>query len=101
MQKDSSKLPRGKTEIDIEIDNYKKEKGCSSLKECPLKWWKKRQHQFPNLSRLAKRYLAIPATSVKSERLFSDGTNTVTKKRASLLPESAVELIVLHANRNK
>ncbi len=101
MQKDSSRLPKGKTEIDIEIDNYKKEKGCSSLKDCPLQWWKKRQHQFPNLSRLAKRYLAIPATSVKSERLFSDGTNTVTKKRASLLPESAIELIVLHANRNK
>ena len=101
MQNNSFKLPKGKTKIDIEIENYKKERGCSSIKDCPLKWWKTHQHQFPTLSRLAKRYLDIPATSVKSERLFSDGGNTITKKRASLLAENAIELIVLHANRNK
>ncbi len=101
MQKDSVKLPKGKTEIDIEIENYKKERGCTSIKDCPLQWWKKHENQFPTLSRLAKRYLAIPATSVKSERLFSDGGNTITKKRQRLAPEFAVELIVLHANRNK
>ena len=99
MQAQGTKLPKGKSPIDIEIDNYKRKKGCNSLKECPLQWWKKREHQFPTLSRLAKRYLAIPATSVKSERLFSDGGNTITAKRNALLPEFACELILLHANR--
>ncbi len=96
-----SKQPKGKTPVDIEIDNYKAEPGCASVKDCPLEWWKTHDQKFPILSRLAKKYLAIPATSVPSERVFSDGTNIITKKRASMDPEFAVELIVLHGNRYK
>lgn len=34
-------------------------------------YWKHYQHKYPNVSRLARKILAIPATSVTSERLFS------------------------------
>jgi hypothetical protein len=50
----------------------------------PLEWWKQHQSQFPNLSRMARDYLAIPATSVPSEEAFSLGKNLITDKRNRL-----------------
>jgi len=40
--------------------------------------------QFPNLSNMARDYLAIPATSVPSEESFSLGKNLITDKRNHL-----------------
>ena len=36
-----------------------------------LEWWKTHAHMFPNLSRMARQYLALPASSAGVERLFS------------------------------
>jgi hypothetical protein len=44
---------------------------CIGHKECPLEWWKKNEANFPLLANLAKRYLAAPATSSDSERVFN------------------------------
>ena len=40
-------------------------------KEDPLTWWQGNINRFPHLAILAHRYLAIPATSTPSERVFS------------------------------
>ena len=56
------------------------------LKGKPLDWWKNHQHSYPNLSRMARRYLGVVATSVPSERLFSTVGNVVTAKRCALEP---------------
>ena len=42
------------------------------------------QIQFPCLTQMARDYLAIPAISVSSERLFSSGGNMLTDKRCKL-----------------
>ena len=59
-----------------------------STQENPLKWWRANAFRYPILMHLAKKYLAIPATSVPSERAFSAAGHIVSAKRASLLPSS-------------
>src|SRR5262245_16511608 len=53
-----------------------------------LGWWKFHAGEYPCLARIARDYLAIPATSVPAERVFSGGADLVTKKRASLSEDS-------------
>ena len=38
-----------------------------------LGWWKSRSAMWPNLSRMARQFLALPATSGCVERLFTAG----------------------------
>jgi hypothetical protein len=61
----------------------------------PLKWWSKNSIVFPTLLLLVKRLLCIPATSAPSERVFSAAGLTISKDRASLLPEHASDMIFL------
>ena len=64
----------------------------------PLFWWKNNEKKFPILSKLSKEYFGISATSVPSERLFSDVGNVITNKRSSLKPEKVEKLIFLKRN---
>ena len=54
------------------------------LDDDPLKWWQLHQSGFPFVASLARRYLAIPATSVPSEVVFSAARLLVSKLRSSL-----------------
>ncbi|GES96419.1 zinc finger BED domain-containing protein RICESLEEPER 2-like [Rhizophagus clarus] len=49
-----------------------------------LAFWKVHENKFPNLSKMAKDFLAIPGTSVPVERVFSGGTDLITQRRCSL-----------------
>ena len=61
-----------------------------------LKWWKEHAVLFPYLSQVARRYLAMPATSASVERLFSVAGQVVTAKRNSLHPSTVTLLVFLH-----
>ena len=50
------------------------------------------------LASLAKWILTIPASSSKSERVFSTGGNIVTAKRNRLSPKNVESLIVIKEN---
>ncbi|KAL6455283.1 hypothetical protein MHYP_G00362780 [Metynnis hypsauchen] len=71
---------------------------CIDSDSDPLDWWKVYQKNFPNVSKLAKQYLCIQATSSRSERVFSTGGNIVTCKRAALKPENVDQLVFLARN---
>lgn len=58
---------------------------CATEETNILEWWKINEHQFPRLARIARDYLAIPATSVPSEQVFSTSKNLITEKRNRLL----------------
>mmetsp|Transcript_15614 Transcript_15614/g.26030 ORF Transcript_15614/g.26030 Transcript_15614/m.26030 type:complete len:218 (-) Transcript_15614:79-732(-) len=62
----------------------------------PLNWWRVNQFRYPNLAVIARRVLAIPATSAPVERLFSVAGLTIANDRARLLPELAEDLIFIH-----
>jgi hAT family C-terminal dimerisation region len=80
-----------------EIEEYAmiKETGFTT---CPFKWWASQESRFPILSQLAKKYLAIPATSASSERLFSDAGNVMTVRRINLLPSTFEHLVFCKRN---
>jgi hypothetical protein len=66
----------------------------------PLAWWKSYERQLPNLSRLAKTYLAIPASQASCERLFSISKNDVTESRTSMLPELVEALLFVRKRKD-
>uniref|UniRef100_A0A3Q2TAZ2 BED-type domain-containing protein n=1 Tax=Fundulus heteroclitus TaxID=8078 RepID=A0A3Q2TAZ2_FUNHE len=68
------------------------------LSEDPLDWWHRHKGTFPLLSRLAKRYLCIPGTSVSEERVFSTAGDVITAKRSALKPDHVDQLVFLHKN---
>jgi len=49
-----------------------------------LHWWEQNEFCFPNLAKVARSILCIPATSTPSERLFATAGLTVTKLRNCL-----------------
>ncbi|XDV19429.1 hypothetical protein PO909_024899 [Leuciscus waleckii] len=78
------------------------EKYCKApslpLTEDPMSWWHAHEVTFPLLSRLSKRYLCIPGTSVSAERVFSTAEDVVTAKRSTLKPEHVDQLVFLQKN---
>jgi hypothetical protein len=59
----------------------------------PLVWWKERKNDLPNLAILASKYLCLSATSVPSERLFSDVGNHITNKRNRLSSKTVSDIL--------
>ncbi|MDW3631090.1 MAG: hAT family dimerization domain-containing protein [Nitrososphaeraceae archaeon] len=64
----------------------------------PLSWWRDRQDELPMLAILANKYLCLSATSVPSERLFSDVGNHITPKRNRLSSNIISNLLFLKRN---
>ena len=89
-------------DCDQEVDTYRTmaghqfNEGKLDVKANILMWWKLHAVRFPYLSRLARRYLAMPATSASVERLFSVAGQVVTAKRARLDPSTVTLLVFLH-----
>jgi len=64
----------------------------------PLTWWAANRSTFPAVASVARKMLAVPATSVASERLFSKAGDVITKKRNRLAASKADKLCFLMEN---
>ena len=89
----------GGTDAFIEVKRYFEERNVDR-KEDPLQWWKENGARFPHLMILAKKYLAIPGSSVPSERLFSKAGELISEKRSQLKPKNVDTILFLNKNLN-
>ena len=87
----------GSFTIDDEIDMYLQLKPPARSTKI-FEWWKVNEPRFPNISKLAKSILCIPATSTASERIFSSAGTTISKKRNCLKPENMDKILFLNKN---
>ena len=76
---------------DEEVDRYMKDK-----KLYKLDWRRKHDAIYPRISKLNRKMLAWPATSVPSENVFSIGESLVTPDIACLDPDIIDELLSLN-----
>lgn len=81
-----------------ELDRYQAQPDVSIDDEV-LMWWKDRESTFPLLSNLARKYLAVLATSTPSERVFSTGGRVISDQRTCLTGDHADKLIFLTMNK--
>ena len=61
-----------------------------------LSWWKSNAEVYPCLAKMARDYLAIPGTSVPSERRFSASGDMITPKRNRLIADNIRASMCLH-----
>ena len=66
----------------------------------PLEFWRLNDRHFPVLSVLARRYLAIPASSASSERLFSRLKLIATSARQNLSSHTLCQLLFVEAHQH-
>lgn len=64
----------------------------------PFKWWAENKARFPVLAQIARRFLSGTATSVPSERLFSQAGLIYEEHRNRIIPENAEMLLFIKGN---
>lgn len=83
-----------------EVEEYLKE-DIIHHSRCPFNWWLNKKDKYPILAKMARIYLAIPATSTSSERLFSDAGNLLSAKRSKMNSELFQRIMFLKRNGTK
>ena len=63
-----------------------------------LGWWQLNEGAYPTLASLAKKFLAIEATSAASERLFSTTGRLITLDRNQLDPNTVCQILYVKSN---
>jgi hypothetical protein len=89
----------GSTSMDVDVDSVEAELNAYTrvkqvpLGTDPLMWWKQHVQEFPCLSRMARQYLAVPATSASPERLFSSVGLVKRDFRGRLLDTTLIDVM--------
>ena len=83
--------------IDTELQCYKSIKLSrdQKLKTDILQWWRDHKSQFPCLFQAAKALLGTPATSVPSERIFSEARYIARARRSRIRPKNLNKFIFI------
>ena len=87
--------------ITLEIDRYKsvlmKKEQKANLKL--ISWWQERKQEYPFLFKAVKAMLCTPATSVPSERIFSEAGYISCAKRSKILPVNLDKYLFIKRNK--
>jgi hypothetical protein len=83
-----------------EMSRYTAIQPIDSMGDSAL-WWRDNSHSYPGIARLARKYLAAPASSVPSERMFSSAGSFATKQRARLDADALERDVLLHHYLNE
>ena len=83
---------------DSEISSYLDE-DLSLESQCPLSFWRSKASKYPILSNLAKKFLAIPASSGGVERVFSIAGSITRARRAKIYSQNLEDVILLRQHR--
>ncbi len=83
-----------------EIAEYLKEEKIP-FNQNPFEWWAGKKNKYSILAKMAKIYLAAPAISTLSERLFSNAGNLLSAKRFRMNAELFKHIIFLKRNASK
>lgn len=67
-------------------------------KETPLEYWRNKRERFPDLAKVARKYLSAPCTSTDSERLFSAASHVLDEKKNRLACHKAEKLLFVKKN---
>ena len=65
-----------------------------------MEWWSDHEVKFPHVALMAQKYLAIPASSAPSERVFSQLKLIVERKRWRMDGGRVERVIFLRCNKN-
>ena len=87
-------------EIDLsEVEDYLQHSQLTQGMDFDLlEWWKRRSALWPNLSKMARQYLSLPATSGAVERLFTAGGVMNGDLRKSTKEKTLEVLLYVHKN---
>jgi hypothetical protein len=89
-------LYRSEPEIPIFVSDPKNP--SELIPNDPLAWWASNQQRFPTFASLARKYLAIPASSVPSESMFSTAGRIATPLRSGISDSAVNACLLIHRN---
>ncbi|CAG9793546.1 unnamed protein product [Diatraea saccharalis] len=79
-----------------ELEEYLRKPRAASSEDI-LDWWRTHETEYPTLSKMARDFLSILATSVPAERLLSKASLVIRKHRNRLSDESARWLLCINS----
>lgn len=94
------KKSEGEESLASEFERYRNyvDPGINASSFDLLSWWRVNSNRFPFLARVARRFLAVPATSAPAERVWSTAGNLVDDSRARLRDDNIEALVMCHQN---
>ena len=63
-----------------------------------LYWWKTHSSEFPNLSKMARQFLAAPSSSTSAERLFSAAGKMHDDLKKSISEDTLEDMLTVSKN---
>jgi len=95
---DENHLQKQLIEKETEIDLYLADETRIDNSMNAISYWNLNKSLYPNLARIVKRVLAIPATNTSVKRLFAHSSNIITNRQTLLDADKINYLLFIKQN---